>query len=101
MSVSTPCVCRHRRRSCDETCVADLRSGTPYMAGLRVAGRRCLVVGGRADALAQVEALVACDARVTLIAEHAHPELVQLALEASIRWSNGVTSLMTLTAACS
>jgi siroheme synthase-like protein len=36
--------------------------------------------------LEKVEGLLACDADVTLVAPEAHPELVQLALEGSIRW---------------
>jgi precorrin-2 dehydrogenase len=44
------------------------------------------VVGGGEVGLEKVEGLLACDADVTLIAPEAHPELVQLALEGSIRW---------------
>jgi siroheme synthase-like protein len=57
-----------------------------FMAAIRLAGRRALVVGGGELALEKVEALLACDAKVTLLAREAHPELVQLALEGSIRW---------------
>ena len=45
-----------------------------------------MVVGGGEVGLEKVEGLLACDADVTLIAPEAHPELVQLALEGSIRW---------------
>jgi siroheme synthase-like protein len=38
--------------------------------------------------LEKVEGLLACDADVTLVAPDAHPELVQLALEGSIRWEH-------------
>jgi siroheme synthase-like protein len=58
-----------------------------YMACLRLKGRRCVVVGGGDVGLEKVEGLLACDADVTLIAPDAHPELVQLAMEGSIRWA--------------
>src|SRR5206468_3384586 len=45
-----------------------------------------VVVGGGDVGLEKVEGLLACDADVTLVAPDAHPELVQLALEGSIRW---------------
>jgi siroheme synthase-like protein len=57
-----------------------------YIACLRLTGRRCVVIGGGDVGLEKVEVLLACDAEVTLIAPEAHPELVQLALEGSIRW---------------
>ena len=57
-----------------------------YMACLRLKGRRCAVVGGGDVGLEKVEGLLACEADVTLIAPVAHPELVQLAMEGSIRW---------------
>ncbi len=81
-----PCVCQHRRGICDESCVQDMLSSPLYMAAVRLKGRRCLVVGGGQIALEKVEGLLACDARVTLVAPRAHPELIQLALEGSIRW---------------
>ncbi|MBV9050243.1 MAG: bifunctional precorrin-2 dehydrogenase/sirohydrochlorin ferrochelatase [Solirubrobacterales bacterium] len=57
-----------------------------YIACLRLKGRRCVVVGGGDVGLEKVEGLLACDGDVTLVAPEAHPELVQLALEGSIRW---------------
>jgi siroheme synthase-like protein len=57
-----------------------------YIACLRLSGRRCVVVGGGEVGLEKVEGLLACDAKVTLIAPEAQPELAQLALEGSIRW---------------
>jgi precorrin-2 dehydrogenase/sirohydrochlorin ferrochelatase len=57
-----------------------------YIACLRLSGRRCVVIGGGEVGLEKVEGLLACDADVTLVAPAAHPELVQLALEGSIRW---------------
>jgi siroheme synthase-like protein len=44
------------------------------------------VIGGGEVRLEKVEGLLACDGDVTLIAPQAHPELIQLALEGSIRW---------------
>jgi precorrin-2 dehydrogenase / sirohydrochlorin ferrochelatase len=57
-----------------------------YIACLRLTGRRCLVVGGGDIGLEKVEGLLACDADVTLVAPEAHPALVALAQERSIRW---------------
>jgi siroheme synthase-like protein len=57
-----------------------------YIACLRLTGRRCVVIGGGEVGLEKVEGLLACDAEVTLVAPDAQPELVQLALEGSIRW---------------
>src|SRR5579884_822610 len=57
-----------------------------YIACLRLTGRRCVVIGGGEVGLEKVEGLLACDASVTLAAPEAHPELIQLALEGSIRW---------------
>jgi len=80
------CVCQLRRGVCDQSCVQGLLETPLYMACLRLSGRRCVVVGGGNVGLEKVEGLLACDADVTLIAPAAHPELVQLALEGSIRW---------------
>ncbi len=81
-----PCVCQYRRGLCDESCVQDMLASPFYMAAVALRRRRCLVVGAGPVGLEKVEGLLACDARVTLIARSAHPELVQLALEGSIRW---------------
>ena len=80
------CVCQLRRGICDQSCVADMLQTRFYMACLRLTGRRCVVIGGGDVGLEKVEGLLACDANVRLIAPEAHPELVQLALEGSIRW---------------
>jgi precorrin-2 dehydrogenase len=80
------CVCQYRKGICDQSCVADMLQTRLYIACLRLTGRRCVVVGGGEVGLEKVEGLLACDGDVTLIAPHAHPELVQLALEGSIRW---------------
>ncbi len=80
------CVCQYRRGICDQSCVQDMLQTPFYIACLRLKGRRALVVGGGEVGLEQVEGLLACDAGVTLVAPDAHPELIQLALEGSIRW---------------
>ena len=80
------CVCQLRRGVCDQSCVEGMLQTPFYIACLRLKGRRCLVVGGGDVGLEKVEGLLACDADVTLISPEAHPELVQLSLEGSIRW---------------
>jgi precorrin-2 dehydrogenase / sirohydrochlorin ferrochelatase len=81
-----PCVCQLRKGVCDQSCVEGMLETTFYIACLRLTGRRCVVVGAGDVGLEKVEGLLACDADVTLVAPEAHPELVQLALEGSIRW---------------
>ncbi len=80
------CVCQLRKGICDQSCVQDMLRTPFYIACLRLKGRRCLVVGGGDVGLEKVEGLLACDGDVTLVAPDAHPELVQLSLEGSIRW---------------
>jgi precorrin-2 dehydrogenase/sirohydrochlorin ferrochelatase len=80
------CVCQLRKRVCDQSCVQGMLETRFYIACLRLTGRRCVVIGGGDVGLEKVEGLLACDADVTLVAPEAHPELVQLALEGSIRW---------------
>ncbi len=80
------CVCQLRKGICDQSCVQDMLATPYYIACLRLKGRRCLVVGGGDVGLEKVEGLLACDGDVTVVAPEAHPELVQLALEGSIRW---------------
>jgi len=80
------CVCQLRKGICDQSCVEGMLETRFYIACLRLTGRRCVVVGGGEVGLEKVEGLLACDAEVTLVAPDAHPELVQLALEGSIRW---------------
>jgi siroheme synthase-like protein len=80
------CVCQYRKGTCDQSCVQGMLEIPFYIACLRLAGRKCLVVGGGDVGLEKVEGLLACDGDVTLVAPEAHPELQQLALEGSIRW---------------
>jgi siroheme synthase-like protein len=80
------CVCQYRRGICDQSCVRDMLAVPFYIACLRLTGRRCLVVGGGDVGLEKVEGLLACAGAVTLVAPHAHDELVRLAAEGSIAW---------------
>jgi precorrin-2 dehydrogenase/sirohydrochlorin ferrochelatase len=58
-----------------------------YIACLRLTGRRCVVVGGGEVALEKAEGLLACDARVVVVAPHAVPELRDYAREGSLEWA--------------
>jgi siroheme synthase-like protein len=80
------CVCQLRKGICDQSCVEGMLQTPFYIACLRLTGRRAVVVGGGDVGLEKVEGLLACDGDVTLVAPEAHPELVQLSLEGSIRW---------------
>ena len=51
------------------------------MACLDLEGRRCLVVGGGSVALEKVRGLVACGARVTVVAPEVEPELFELPVQ--------------------
>src|SRR5438270_9726336 len=93
------CVCQLRRGICDQSCVEGMLQTPFYIACLRLSGRRCVVIGGGDVGLEKVEGLLACDGEVTLIAPEAHPELVQLALEGSIRWEQRVNESGDLDAA--
>src|SRR5881397_647790 len=80
------CVCQFRRGICDQTCVQGMLETPFYIACLKLTGRRCVVVGGGEVGLEKVEGLLACDARVTLIAPDAVEPLRALAAEGSIEW---------------
>jgi precorrin-2 dehydrogenase / sirohydrochlorin ferrochelatase len=80
------CVCQFRKGICDQTCVQGMLETPFYIACLKLTGRRCLVVGGGEIGLEKVEGLLACDARVVLVAPDAVDELVALADEGSIEW---------------
>ena len=80
------CVCQLRRGICDQSCVQGMLDTPFYIACVRLAGRRCVVVGGGEVGLEKVEGLLACDGEVTLVAPEAVPELRELAEEGSIRW---------------
>jgi siroheme synthase-like protein len=80
------CVCQFRKGTCDQSCVRGMLETPFYIACLRLDGRRCVVVGGGDVGLEKVEGLLACGARVTLVAPDAHPALAALAAEGSIAW---------------
>jgi precorrin-2 dehydrogenase / sirohydrochlorin ferrochelatase len=80
------CVCQLRKGICDQSCVEGMLDTRFYIACLKLTGRRCVVIGGGDVGLEKVEGLLASDADVILVAPEARPELVQLALEGSIRW---------------
>src|ERR1051325_9313763 len=80
------CVCQFRKGICDQTCVQGMLETPFYIACLKLTGRRCLVVGGGDIGLEKVEGLLACDARVVLVAREAIEPLRELATEGSIAW---------------
>src|SRR5438105_12582676 len=80
------CVCQLRKGICDQSCVAGMLETPFYIACLKLAGRRCVVVGGGDVGLEKVEGLLACDAAVTLIAPSATEALAGYAREGSIAW---------------
>ncbi len=80
------CVCQLRRGICDQSCVAGMLDTTFYIACLNLSDRPCLVVGGGEVGTEKVEGLLACDARVTLVAPDAEPPLRELAGEGTIVW---------------
>src|SRR5919198_1526204 len=79
------CVCQFRKGICDQTCVQGMLDTPFYIACLRLTGRRCVVVGGGEVGLEKVEGLLACDARVVLIAPEAVPALCNFTLPAIVR----------------
>ncbi|HUZ84819.1 MAG TPA: bifunctional precorrin-2 dehydrogenase/sirohydrochlorin ferrochelatase [Gaiellales bacterium] len=82
-----PCVCQHRLEFCDQRCVADMVATTFYMACLKLTGRRCLVVGAGSVGLEKIEGLLACGARVHVIAPEACAEVRELDASGSIEWT--------------
>ena len=80
------CVCQFKRGICDQTCVRGMLETPFYIACLKLTGRRCVVVGGGDIGLEKVEGLLACDAKVVLIAPDSIEPLKRLADEGSIEW---------------
>lgn len=80
------CVCQLRKGICDQSCVKGMLETPFYIACLKLAGRKCLVVGGGDIGLEKVEGLLACDGEVTLVAPDAVEPLRALADEGSIQW---------------
>jgi precorrin-2 dehydrogenase/sirohydrochlorin ferrochelatase len=80
------CVCQLRKGICDQSCVRDMLETPLYVACLKLAGRRCVIVGGGDVGLEKVEGLLLCDGDVVLIAPDAVPALEEYAAEGSISW---------------
>src|ERR671939_451495 len=73
------CVCQFRKGVCDQTCVQGMLDTPFYIACLKLAGRRCVVVGGGEIGLEKVEGLLACEGNVVLVSPEAVPELQDVA----------------------
>lgn len=64
--------------------------GAPaYLAGLRLAGRKVVAVGGGKVHRRRVPKLLAAGADVTVVAPHLHPDLAALAEAGALRWRAG------------
>jgi len=81
-----PCVCQLRKGTCDQSCVQGMLDTPFYIACLKLTGRRCLVIGGGEVGVEKVEGLLACDARVTVIAPDVEPVLEEYGREGSLGW---------------
>lgn len=57
-----------------------------YVACLKLDGQHVLVVGAGAIATGKAESLLACGARVTVVAPRAHPRIVELAADGALAW---------------
>jgi siroheme synthase-like protein len=58
----------------------------PYLAGLRLAGRRVVVVGAGSVAGRRMPMLIKSGADITVIAPEATPEIARLALRGELEW---------------
>jgi uroporphyrin-III C-methyltransferase/precorrin-2 dehydrogenase/sirohydrochlorin ferrochelatase len=58
----------------------------PYLAGLRLAGRRVVVIGAGVVARRRMPMLIESGAQITLIAPEATPEIARLALRGQVDW---------------
>ncbi|MEA2141860.1 MAG: precorrin-2 dehydrogenase [Solirubrobacteraceae bacterium] len=81
-----PCVCDLQLPRCDASCNRQMLETTFYMACLHLTDRPCLVVGAGPVALEKIEGLLACDARVTVVAPEAIDAIAGLAGEGTITW---------------
>lgn len=57
-----------------------------FVVSLQVEGRRCLVLGGGAEALDKAQKLLVAGGEVTVIAPSLHADLAALAAVGSLRW---------------
>lgn len=58
----------------------------PYLSGLRLAGRRVVVVGGGAVATRRAGRLLDSGAELVVVSPQLTPELAQLAVQGRLRW---------------
>ena len=58
----------------------------PYLAGLRLAGRRVVVIGAGTVASRRMPMLIESGADITVIAPEATPEIARLALRGQLDW---------------
>ena len=58
----------------------------PYPSGLRLAGRRVVVVGGGHVAQRRIPALLAAGASVVVVSPHVTPSIEGLALSGEVAW---------------
>ena len=58
----------------------------PYLAGLRLAGRRVVVIGAGSVASRRMPMLIESGADITVIAPEATPEIARLALRGQLEW---------------
>lgn len=72
----------------------------PYLAGLRLAGRRALVIGAGAVARHRIPMLIASGAEITVVAPEAVPEIASLALHGQIDWQRRAYRTGDLADAC-
>ncbi|HEV3001603.1 MAG TPA: bifunctional precorrin-2 dehydrogenase/sirohydrochlorin ferrochelatase [Solirubrobacteraceae bacterium] len=80
------CLCELRRGACDGSCGRLSAADATYVAGLRVRGRRCVVVGAGRVALGKVRGLLDCGARVAVVSPAAVEELRALAARGAVDW---------------
>ncbi len=80
------CVCALKKGICDQECVRDMLETPFYMACLKLAGRKSVVVGAGDIGLEKIEGLLACGGDVTAIAPEACQAVQDLASEGSIEW---------------
>lgn len=68
------------------TTSAHIASVPSYLAGLRLAGRRVLVVGAGTVTARRLPALVAAQAQVVIVAPAATPAVRRLAADGAVQW---------------
>lgn len=79
-------MCELRRAACDGSCGRLSAAAASYVAGLRVRGRRCVVVGAGRIGLGKVRGLLDCGADVAVVSPVAVDEVAALAAEGAVEW---------------